>query len=199
MSANIRFLCQTSRMKDDLSDRFREHLIKRGEDFDAFAWRHRNAFRRSFLEQILAGEHRRGHPALVPFRRLVAFEYDLRQTKLELGLSGRVVARAAGISPSRLSRFERFKADLNTTEKRRIERFLANRTMERGKRQKIESDKAVGRALHVSRTTSGLTQAALAIMVGMERKSIIRWEQGSPMPDIVSNKIETRLQCRLRP
>ena len=129
----------------------------------------------------------------------MAFEYDLRQTKLELGLSGRVVARAADISPSRLSRFERFKADLNTTEKRRIERFLANRTMERGKRQKIESDKAVGRALHVARTNAGLTQAALAIMIGMERKSIIRWEQGSPMPDIVSNKIETRLQCRLRP
>lgn len=182
-----------------MADRFREYLAKRDEEFDAFARRHRDPFSRSFLEKVLAGEHRHGHPALVRFRRLVAFEYDLQRAKLELGLSGRAVAQAAGISASRLSRFERFMADLTLAEKRRIERFLAERAMERDKRQKIEGDQAVGRALRLARIDAGLTQAALAFVIGMERKSIIRWERGSPMPDHVDSILKTQLRFTLRP
>lgn len=186
-------------MEDDLADRFREYLAERDDDFDVFARRHRCSYSRSFLHKVLAGEYRCGHPALVRFRRIVASEYDLKRAKLELGLSGREVARAVAISASRLSRFERFMGDLTVAEKRRIERFLTKRIGEREKERKIETDKAAGRALRVARIDAGLTQAALAVRIGKERKSIIRWEQGSPMPAIVRNILERRLGVKLRP
>lgn len=192
-------LCHDFYMNDDLADRFREYLAERDDNFDAFAQRHRDRFSRFFLEKVLAGEHPHGHPALVRLRRIVAFEYDLQQAKLELGLSGRAVAQAASISASRLSRFERFVADLTLAEKRRIERFLAKRTIERDKKKEIEEDKAIGCALRLARIDAGLTQAALAVEIGMERKSVIRWEQGSPMPDNLRSFLETRLGLTLRP
>jgi transcriptional regulator with XRE-family HTH domain len=195
----IEKLCQAFHMNDDLADCFRDYLAERDLDFDAFARRHRNSFSRSFLDNVLAGKHRHDHPALVRLRRLVAFEYDLQRAKLELGVSGRAIAQAAGISVSRLSRFERFLADLTLAEKRRIERFLAERTIERDNKQTIEGNKAVGRALRLARAGAGLTQAALAVEIGMERKSIIRWEQGSPMPDNVGSILEARLGLKLRP
>jgi len=186
-------------MTNDLSTAMRFYFEGRSDDFDDFAKRHRRRFGRQFLADARDGNALRNEKAVDALRRIVAFGPDLRRKRTELNLSASKVAHETGISPSRLSRVERLKGELSGNEKKAIDRVIARHQKERDRRLKIEVSKARGRVIRIARNEAGMTQAQLAALIKVERKSIIRWEQGSPMTDITLHQLERRLKLSGHP
>lgn len=162
------------------------YLAERRMTVDRFRRRHQ--LDRSFMEALQAGGVPDTHPAAAKVRRIVAFGPDLRRRRKEVGLTMRAVEKKTGITPSRLSRAERLQAELTPSEKRQIDRLLAEFEKKQDDERRVDYRRQLAALLRTARSARGFTQEELAAALGCGRKAVMRWEKDGSVP-------EWRLRC----
>lgn len=189
--ASTHLLQPASVGQNSLWQAIERYLAARRVSLGEFRRRHR--LDRSFVETLKAGGVLDTHPATARLRRVVEFGPTLRNRRAALGVSLRGVEKETGIKFSRLFRAERLLAELTTTEKRQIDRFLAGVEKRLNRERQATHRREQAALLRRSRSEKGLTQAELAVALGCERKAIGRWEKDGSIPAFRLPRLESIL------